>query len=156
MTPPDPVATSIYNQLRLIAFPDVRKAHNARASKWKKENREKANEACRNRWHNGTARNGALLRAYGITQDEYDKALLLQNGVCKICGAQPKTRRLAVDHEHVPNYKKMPPEEKRKYIRGIICFHCNFTMLHRSLTLAKAKSVVKYLEEYEQRKATYP
>lgn len=48
-----------------------------------------------------------------------------QGKVCWICQTMPKSNRLCIDHIHVPGYKKMLPEEKRKYVRALVCFGCN-------------------------------
>jgi hypothetical protein len=42
---------------------------------------------------------------------------------CEIC--TKKDGVLCVDHIHTKGFKTMPPEEKRKYVRGILCFLCN-------------------------------
>lgn len=102
-----------------------------------------------------TPRQSHLWRHYGIKESEYNALLDKQNGGCAICGNLPKTRSLAVDHEHVKGFRHLPPEEKRKYFRGITCFTCNWIMLSRGVCLPKAKKLVEYLEAYEQRKATY-
>ncbi len=47
---------------------------------------------------------------YGITKEEYERLLRFQNGVCWICGRQPQTKRLAVDHDH-----------KTGAVRGLLC-----------------------------------
>lgn len=55
------------------------------------------------------------LRAkFGITMHEYDALLRDQNGVCGICGAEPRDKNLAVDHCHSSGK-----------IRGLLCFNCN-------------------------------
>lgn len=97
-----------------------------------------------------TPRDRHLRKAYGITEKDYQEMLKRQGGVCFICGNPRKTRSLAVDHEHVKGYKKMPPEEKRKYVRGLLCFTCNWIMCSRGVSLAKAKKLVEYLTNYEQ------
>lgn len=74
-------------------------------------------------------RRGYLRRAYGITLEEYDDLLRDQGGVCAICLRPPKTIRLSLDHLHVRGYKKMKPEKKRTYIRGVICFSCNASVM---------------------------
>jgi len=60
------------------------------------------------------ARAGALWRRYGITVAQYDKMLKRQKGTCALCGKPPKTKRLAVDHDHAT-----------KRVRGLLCFLCN-------------------------------
>lgn len=50
----------------------------------------------------------------GITLEEYEHLLELQGGGCGICGAEPKTRRLDVDHDHGTGE-----------IRGLLCHTCN-------------------------------
>ncbi len=66
-------------------------------------------------------------RTYGITLREYEKILESQGGKCAICGCPPPAsgRRLHLDHKHVRGFKKMPASEKRKYIRGVICWRNN-------------------------------
>jgi tRNA G26 N,N-dimethylase Trm1 len=62
------------------------------------------------------ARNRALKRNFGITQDNYDSILISQENKCKICGI-PQTllsKPLYVDHCH-----------NTKQIRGLLCRNCN-------------------------------
>lgn len=42
-----------------------------------------------------------------------------QAGGCAICGAEPKTRRLHVDHDH-----------KTGAVRGLLCYRCNRALPH--------------------------
>lgn len=49
-----------------------------------------------------------------FTQEDYDKLLATQNGVCAICIKPPKTRALAVDHDH-----------NTGVVRGLLCGKCN-------------------------------
>jgi len=59
----------------------------------------------------------ALKQAFGISIEEYDAMLKLQNGVCAVCFKEELTVRnknLAVDHCH-----------KTGKIRGLLCSHCN-------------------------------
>ncbi len=68
-------------------------------------------------------KNRRLLKTYGITYNEWLGMYSSQRGLCYICRkAHP---RLCVDHIHVKGFKKMPPEEKKKYVRGLLCFMCN-------------------------------
>lgn len=93
----------------------------------------------------------ATLKKYGLGTLAYSQLIARQNGLCPICGKKPTTGKMVVDHYHVKGYKKLPPEEKRKYIRGLTCWFCNHSYLGRGITIGKAKNVVKYLEEFELR-----
>ncbi len=66
-----------------------------------------------------------LMKTYGISHHEWLAIYGRQLGVCAICKTLPGTGRLCVDHIHVKGFKVMKPEEKRKYIRGLLCFMCN-------------------------------
>ena len=61
-----------------------------------------------------TNRDRYLLSRYGITEDDYVKLLNYAGGVCWICRRPPKTKRLAVDHDH-----------KTGHVRGLLCWRCN-------------------------------
>lgn len=60
-------------------------------------------------------RNSSLLRAYGITDLEFQEILKSQNGVCAICLNPPKNKKLHTDHCHITGR-----------IRGILCHRCNW------------------------------
>jgi hypothetical protein len=59
----------------------------------------------------GSTREYHLRRRYGIGQAEFDFMLLMQEGVCAICGAADPEH---VDHDH-----------RTGAVRGILCFNCN-------------------------------
>jgi hypothetical protein len=62
-------------------------------------------------------RRAHLKREYGITPEEYDTMLFLQDGKCAICGkGEPGERfnRFHVDHNHVNGI-----------VRGLLCGACN-------------------------------
>lgn len=65
------------------------------------------------------AKDGYLMRTYGITSAQYDEMLESQDGVCAICGQeeQVKTRGLSVDHCHTTGE-----------IRGLLCSFCNMAL----------------------------
>lgn len=65
-----------------------------------------------------------LERNFGITPQDYDTKLWLQNGVCAICKNEETSihksgtlRKLAVDHCHTTGK-----------IRGLLCWRCNATI----------------------------
>jgi hypothetical protein len=55
---------------------------------------------------------------YGLTPEEYDRLLAFQGGACAICQNIPRTKRLAVDHDH-----------KSGAVRGLLCRSCNYKVL---------------------------
>ena len=57
-----------------------------------------------------------LKKVYGITEDDYNKMYITQNGKCAICGIHQNNlkRRLSVDHDHINGR-----------VRGLLCHHCN-------------------------------
>ena len=74
-----------------------------------------------------------------------------QGHVCFVCRLPPTKGRLCIDHEHIKGWKKMPPEKRKLYCRGLLCFFCNTRLLGRSINIAKAKNVLLYLEEHRDR-----
>lgn len=50
----------------------------------------------------------------GVSDEEYERLLVEQEGCCAICGNPPKNRRLSVDHNH-----------RTGRVRGLLCFRCN-------------------------------
>lgn len=94
----------------------------------------------------------STLKKYGLTAEAWLAIAESQGNVCAICKREPGSGRLNVDHEHVKAYKKMEVKEKPKYIRGLLCYICNFRVLTRGMTLEKARNAVIYLENYAMRK----
>lgn len=90
------------------------------------------------------AHNARVEREYGIKGAEYDALMKLQGGVCYVCRQPPKSKRLAVDHDHATGI-----------VRGLLCageWGCNFSVLgglekrSKDGGLAAAKRLVAYLE----------
>lgn len=74
------------------------------------------------------AKNKRLYNTYGLTLSEWSTMLLCQNEVCQICKTMPKSGILCVDHIHIKGFKTMTPEQKRPYIRALLCFMCNTSL----------------------------
>jgi hypothetical protein len=84
-----------------------------------------------------------IYKKYGLNWGEYLD--LICNG-CNICGSKV---RLAVDHRHVKNYKKLKPEEKRKEVRGCLCFrHNKFTVGGLEIDKESRKTLNKIIEYF--------
>lgn len=92
----------------------------------------------------------ATLAKYGLSLEEW---LDLAGDGCYVCERPwegPEGRRGVTDHEHVPGWKKMPPSERRKYVRGVICIMCNHFLLTKWGTVARHAMAAAYLIRYEQ------
>lgn len=103
--------------------------HNKRQKQWYQNNVE-AERPKHRRWYrdNKEAERAArLLRLYGITPERYDAMLTAQGGHCAICLATEPGGKGTwhVDHKHADGFKRLPPEEKRKSVRGLLCNDCN-------------------------------
>lgn len=62
---------------------------------------------------------GAMIeKTYGLTAAEYDRLLEFQGGKCAICRGRPRSKRLAVDHDHGTGA-----------VRGLLCSKCNHDLL---------------------------
>lgn len=86
----------------------------------------------------------AIERQYGLTGEEYDALFKYQGGRCAICRRKPRTKRLAVDHDH-----------RTGEVRGLLCANnengCNRAVIANLEAsedggLAAARRAVAYLE----------
>lgn len=91
------------------------------------------------------------VKKYGLTLPEWRDILARQGGVCYICEKVPPSGILCVDHFHAKGWKKMPPEERKRYVRGLLCAYCNLRLLRKGWTLEKLKRAVLYVAAFEQR-----
>jgi hypothetical protein len=80
----------------------------------------------------GSTRNYHLKRRYGITEDDFDRMLAEQNGLCAICMAVPG---VFVDHCH-----------KTGLVRGVLCFNCNNGLGHFEDDIVALELAALYLD----------
>jgi len=92
------------------------------------------------------------LSKYGITKKEWLQMARKQRKVCAICKKFPSTGKLHIDHEHIKNFKKLPPQEKKQYIRGLLCWTCNYFIMSKNVSIDKLKNAIKYLYKYYKNK----
>ena len=92
----------------------------------------------------------ATLRKYGLTAEDWLKILNSQGGVCAVCKNIPDNGRLCTDHEHVKGWKKLAPEQRKLYVRGLLCYFCNHWYVGRAINVFKAKNTLVYLEAFEK------
>lgn len=88
------------------------------------------------------------LRKYGMSLADWEAMVLEQGCACYVCEKVPPSGRLCIDHEHAKGWKAMPPEKRRTFVRGLLCWTCNHYYVGRSITVSKARRVVSYLERY--------
>ena len=92
----------------------------------------------------------ATLKKYGLGVDEWRDIVVRQNYCCPIC-LRPLEKTTNIEHSHAKNWKKLPPDQRKSYVRGVTCWWCNKSFLSKGMTIEKAKNIVKYLEDYEKR-----
>ena len=91
----------------------------------------------------------ATLKKYGLSEAEWAEILDRQGAVCAVCKKAPSTGRLCIDHDHAKGWKKMPPEKRKLFVRGLLCWVCNHYYLGRGISITKAENVVLYLKRYQ-------
>jgi hypothetical protein len=52
----------------------------------------------------------------------------------------------------VKGWKKMPPEQRKLYVRGLLCWTCNHYYLARGITVRRSERVTLYFQEYGVRR----
>jgi hypothetical protein len=92
----------------------------------------------------------ATLRKYGLSKDEWLEIWYSQNEMCPICSRSYAP--LVIDHEHVRNWKKMKPEKRKLYVRGLPCSWCNRWIIGRGATPQLLINGAHYLLAYQERK----
>ena len=76
-----------------------------------------------------------ITKTYGLNAAEYAAMLEAQGGRCAICRSKPKSKRLAVDHDH-----------KTGVVRGLLCSRCNHDLLGSAWdSLAMATALWHYM-----------
>lgn len=91
------------------------------------------------------------LARYGMTLRDWKQLAVAQDWRCAVCRRQPK--RLVIDHAHVPGFKHMTPEERKRHVRGLCCDSCNHFVLTRWADAKKHRQAAMYLDAHEARKA---
>jgi hypothetical protein len=73
-----------------------------------------------------------------------------QRGKCAVC--KRTVDKLVVDHEHIPRYRHLPPAERKRHVRGLLCVRDNWRYLPTGLDGEIAKGIARYLSAYEKRR----
>lgn len=91
------------------------------------------------------------LRKYGLDEEAWAAIGDRQDWVCP-CGRFPGKGTFRIDHEHVKGWKTMAPADRTRYVRGLVCWTCNFFQLAKGVTSARLRALADYLDEYERRR----
>lgn len=94
----------------------------------------------------------ATLRRYGLTTDEWLGLLKAQGWRCPICRKGSATTLFNTDHDHVPRWKTMTPDERKRYVRGVLCAYCNRRRVNSRMSAEEARRIATYLAAYEARR----
>ncbi len=65
------------------------------------------------------------LAKYGLQLSDWEAIAQRQNYACYVCQKLPTTGRLCIDHEHVKGWAKMPDDQRKLYVRALLCHWCN-------------------------------
>jgi hypothetical protein len=79
---------------------------------------------------------------YGITIEEYNSLINIQNHICPICTEIfdldfKSMKTPCIDHDH-----------KTGKIRGILCRSCNIALGHTKEDIQRLKNLILYIEKY--------
>lgn len=84
------------------------------------------------------AHGSMVQRVYGISREEYAALFKAQHGRCYICRERPRSKRLAVDHDH-----------KTGKVRGLLCadneWGCNYAIIGKMKDAEMAWRAWQYL-----------
>lgn len=87
------------------------------AMNWRAANKEQYNSNQRQQHKKNYERN--RLYRYGLTPEQYNGMLQIQDNKCCTCSCAPKkTRPLVIDHDHITGE-----------VRGLLCYKCNRDMV---------------------------
>lgn len=117
-----------------------KECQNIRSKRWQAAHPEQTRRS------NQKANVRRMLRVAHMTQEEFDRLAVEQDGRCAICGTtEPKGRgnRLVIDHDH-----------KTELHRGLLCSNCNVALglfLDSPDILAAA---IRYLERWQSARKT--
>ena len=90
---------------------------------------------------------------HGLTSAAYRDLVESQGGRCALC---EMVAPLCVDHEHVDGWSKLPPRERAKHVRGLLCAPCNLFIGHCredvTVMVQKSQRIALGVEAYLRRK----
>jgi hypothetical protein len=95
----------------------------------------------------------ATLRKYGLTVIEWLGLLKAQGWKCPVCHKSGAAVKWNTDHDHVPGWKAMAPELRKRFVRGVLCAFCNYRRVNSRMSALEAQRIADYLAAYEARRS---
>jgi hypothetical protein len=122
--------------------------HREQARKWRKKyyeaNKDEAKERGK-RWCDSHrehrqkySKTYKLKTLYGITQEDRNKIIEFQKGICPVCHDILDGIKSCVDHNHVTNK-----------VRGILCNNCNLLLGSSRDNISILESAIEYLKYHK-------
>jgi hypothetical protein len=86
---------------------------------------------------------------YGLEPEHYIELFEKQSYQCGCCKTpiKPYVNTTNIDHIHIEGYGKLSAEEKRKWVRGLLCSNCNVGIGKLGDTLEGVMNAVNYLNK---------
>ena len=125
------------------------KRHPKKTAEMKKRSRAKIIE-----YGFTAARKATLKSLFGITPEQYMEFVREQGGLCPCCKITlpENLSKQHVDHEHVPDYFKLPLDIRAALVRGVTCGNCNRAMGLFGDDPERMRNAADYQEAYRERK----
>lgn len=116
------------------------KEHYKSKNKTYRENNKETIKKRQKEWYDSNTdkvKNEKLLKAYGITLEQYNEMFNKQEGKCAICGINQNELKYAlyVDHNHTT-----------KKIRGLLCHKCNTILGYANDKMEILTQAIEYLK----------
>lgn len=104
---------------------------------------------CTSKYNSKVSRRSRLKHIFGLTQEEYDLILEIQNNRCAVCKKLPNTinyksnklQPLSVDHCHKAE------KEGKMIVRGFLCQNCNFGIGFFDDSIENLRNAIKYIQD---------
>lgn len=91
------------------------------------------------------------LKKYGLALNDWKEIVCQQGYRCPIC-THVLDKTTNIDHYHIKNWKKLPADIRKLFVRGVTCWYCNKNYLAKGITLERSQNVTAYLMKFEKRK----
>lgn len=117
----------------------ITKNNSPKRAAWLANNRE-YQLAYRIKWYHEKGFNRDLIKQYGITEEDFNRMVEEQSGVCAICSKKETVKggRLSVDHDHITGK-----------VRGLLCTLCNTALGKLGDSIEGLQKAIDYLKKHK-------